>query len=90
MTLQFRFETYNTFNHTQFFSTSINSNYQVAGLSNLQDPTKPFDATTNPGTDHFTGCSTGTFPNCNTNAAFGLPTKARDPRELQLALKLSF
>src|SRR5437773_2568904 len=122
MTMQFRFETFNTLNHTQFFSTSISgttasgTKYQISGPTilanpflpyqpnpNLNDPTKPY----NPATDHFTGCSVkadppnpvtglppGTginpFPNCNTNAAFGLPTKARDPRELQLALKLSF
>ena len=99
--MQFRFETFNTFNHTQFFSTSINNNYQVAGLTNLADPFSDYQpdptmANYNPGTDHFTGCSvnrtkrTNPFPNCNTNAAFGLPQKARDPRELQLALKLYF
>ncbi|OLD61992.1 MAG: hypothetical protein AUI53_03320 [Acidobacteria bacterium 13_1_40CM_2_60_7] len=104
MTLQFRLETYNTFNHTQFFSTSINgttangTNWQTAGLSIFADPTKPYQpdpssAHYNPATDHYTGCNTlggFSFPNCNTNVAFGKPTKARDPRELQLALKLSF
>jgi hypothetical protein len=91
--LQFRFETFNTFNHTQFFSTGINNSYQVAGLTILQDPTKPFDAVTNPGTNHFTGCNPlpgHTFPDCNINTAFGLPQRSRDPRELQLALKFIF
>jgi carboxypeptidase family protein len=100
-TLQFRFETFNTLNHTQFFSTSIDTNYKVTGLSVLQDPTSayqpdPTKANYNPATDHFTGCSISPgskfnpFPNCNTNGTFGLPQKARDPRELQLALKLMF
>ncbi len=78
--LQFRFETFNTFNHTQFFSTSINTSYEVDGL-------------TTDGTDHFTGCNAlpgHKFPDCNRNQAFGLPQRARDPRELQLALKLIF
>jgi hypothetical protein len=116
MSLQFRFETYNTFNHTQFFSTSINTNYQVNSVSNLRNPLLPYqpDPTItdpkkpyNPATNNFTGCNVkpdppdpvtgippGTgynpYPNCNANAAFGLPQKARDPRELQLALKLFF
>ncbi len=102
--LQFRFETFNTFNHTQFFSTSISgttasgTKYQVGGLSILQNPSMPYQpdpsmANYNPTTDHFTGCNTlpgHTFPDCNLNPTFGLPTKARDPRELQLALKLYF
>jgi len=107
MTMQFRFETFNTFNHTQFFSTSISgttasgTKYQVGGLSILQNPLldyqpDPAKANYNPATDHYTGCnvvahtSFTPLPNCNTNPTFGLPQKARDPRELQLALKLSF
>src|SRR5205823_900913 len=94
MSMQFRFETFNTFNHTQFFSTSISgttasgTKYQVAGLSILANPTlayqpDPTKANYNPATDHFTGCNAlpgHTFPDCNTNPTFGLPQKARDPR----------
>ncbi len=107
MSMQFRFETFNTLNHTQFFSTSISgttasgTKYNVGGLSILQNPLLPYQpdptmANFNPATDHFTGCSITSgssfnpFPNCNTNPTFGLPQRARDPRELQLALKLLF
>jgi hypothetical protein len=92
-TIQFRLETFNTFNHTQFYSSNINTNYQVSGLSILQNPSQPYNAVTNPATDRFTGCNAlagHTFPDCNTNSAFGLPQRSRDPRELQLALKFIF
>jgi carboxypeptidase family protein len=91
--IQFRFETFNTFNHTQFFSTNINNNYQVSGLSDLKNPTKAYNAVTNPFLDHFTACNAmagHSFPDCNINTAFGLPQRSRDPRELQLALKFIF
>jgi len=89
--VQFRFETFNTFNHTQFYATSISTNYVVNGLTTLQDPTKSFDATTNPYTSQFTGCSgQPIFPNCLANAQFGLPTRAKDGREVQVALKFTF
>jgi hypothetical protein len=86
MTLQFRLETFNTLNHTQFYTSSINKNYQIEGLTTV-------DPITRLPTGQFAACnalSGHTFPDCNTNKAFGLPTRARDPREIQLALKLSF
>ena len=81
-------------------TTANGTNWQTGGLSILANPDPnvhyqpdPSSANYNPATDHYTGCDTlkgFSFPNCNTNTAFGKPTKARDPRELQLALKLSF
>jgi len=55
---QFRLETYNTFNHTQFSTL---------------DTAAKFDATGK-----------------QTNTRFGQITAARNPRRLQLALKLTF
>ncbi|MCL6505710.1 MAG: carboxypeptidase regulatory-like domain-containing protein [Bryobacteraceae bacterium] len=84
--IQFRFETFNTFNHTQFFAGSVNTNYQVSGLTTL-------DPATGQPTNRFTGCNAlpgRSFPDCNTNPGFGLPTRARDPREIQFALKFIF
>lgn len=76
MALQFRAEFFNVFNHTQF--VDVDTSYNVGGLEvDLQ-------------TNQFVACSTGRFPDCNTNAQFGKVTRARDAREIQFALKFLF
>ncbi len=77
--IQLRFETFNTLNHTQF--QDVDTSYQVNNLKS--DVTKGV----------FTSCSTingNVFPFCNTNPTFGQVEKARDPREIQIALKFIF
>lgn len=77
--IQFRFETFNTLNHTQL--QNVDMNYNVGGL--IADTTR----------NVFTTCGAiagNTFPNCNTNATFGKPIRSRDPREIQFALKFIF
>ncbi|HEV2234880.1 MAG TPA: carboxypeptidase-like regulatory domain-containing protein [Terriglobia bacterium] len=77
--LQLRFETFNTLNHPQL--QNIDMAYTPAGL------------TANTTTNMFTGCNTingNAFPFCNTDGNFGKPGSARDPRELQFALKFVF
>ncbi len=76
MAVQFRAEFYNAFNNTQFLS--VDTTYQVGGLQ------------IDPVANKFVGCSTlpgNRFPNCNINPKFGQVTRARDPREIQFALK---
>jgi len=77
--LQFRFETFNTLNHPQ--------------LQNIDMAYTPGGLTANTTTNVFTGCNTingNAFPFCNTNGNFGKPGAARNPRELQFALKFVF
>lgn len=40
--LQFRAESYNTFNHTQFTSVSTGANFKGSGGSTLSSPQLPF------------------------------------------------
>ncbi len=78
-TLQFRFETFNTLNHAQL--QNVDMHYNVGGLT--ADTTK----------NVFTGCDTisgNKFPFCNTNSNFGKAQGAREPREIQFALKFIF
>ncbi len=77
LSLQFRAEFFNAFNHTQL--VRVDTGYQVSGLG--------VDFSTNT----FGRCNAlpgNVFPNCNTNPTFGKPRGARDAREIQLALKL--
>lgn len=80
MSVQFRFETFNTFNHTQFLG--INTGYQPNNLqANLANDTL----------ECRNGSGVDIFPNCdNNNSQFGRPGRARDSREIQLALKFIF
>ncbi len=78
MSFQFRLETFNTFNHTQFLG--VDNNYTAAGIR------------LNPKTGVL-GCGddiNNLSRNCSGNAQFGSPTRAREPRELQMALKFIF
>jgi hypothetical protein len=75
--LQFRIDTFNTFNHTQFGTATgsgINSTLNYASLTN---PT-PTNLYLKPD---------GTVNNIN---GFGTVNAARDPRELQLVIRLQF
>jgi hypothetical protein len=79
MAIQVRAEFFNVFNHTQFLG--VNTSYNVTGLT--------IDTRTNT----FVSCDTlpgNRFPNCNTNASFGKPSRTRDPREVQFGFKFNF
>jgi len=56
--LQFRWEIYNVFNHTQYSNVDTNANFSATGVQ--------------------------------TNTQFGRVNGARDPRTMQLALRLTF
>lgn len=76
--IQFRSEFFNAFNHTQLLD--VDANYQTSGMrGNL--------------TTNTLGCGSdlnNLSRNCNSNAGFGKARRARDPRELQFALKFIF
>ena len=72
MKMQFRIDTFNTFNHTQF--TGVNSTVTYASLTNLT-PTNLYLK------------ADGTVNNIN---GFGTVNGARDPRILQLVIRLQF
>jgi len=101
--IQLRFETFNTLNHTQLYG--VDNNYAVSGLSiqmpgtgGTGQPAAQYSAT------NFTSCrNSGTDANgnpipvpigngtgCLSNGNFGKATLARDPREIQIALKFVF
>jgi hypothetical protein len=72
--LEFRVDAFNALNHTQFSGVNSTENFR-----NLTDPTiqnLPYDAQ-------------GNFVFANRNG-FGTVSGARDPRILQLALRLKF
>jgi len=78
MKMQFRFETFNSLNHTQL--KDINTAYDlpnglVADLATNKF-VKPAQCTT--------------WPSCTNNANLGRAQRVRDPREIQIALKLLF
>lgn len=77
--IQFRMETYNTFNHAQFYD--LDMGYQTKNLQ--RDITKMQYTSCDPLPGH-------AFPDCNRNTHFGYPNQVRDPREIQFALKFIF
>lgn len=79
MQMQFRFETFNTFNHSQFYD--IDLGYTTQGIVRDVSQMKMTSCDALPG---------HTFPDCNRNLHFGYPNQVRDPREIQLALKFIF
>ncbi len=77
--LQFRMETFNTFNHPQFYN--IDLGYQTQNLQRDINKMQYVACDALPG---------HSFPDCNRNTHFGYPNQVRDPREIQFALKFIF
>lgn len=75
--LQFRVETFNTFNHTQLLS--VDTNFTARPLSLVGNTI---------GCVNSAGVNLAPF--CNINGTFGKALSARTPREIQLALKFIF
>jgi hypothetical protein len=72
--VQFRVDAFNALNHTQF--SGVNSNLNFSSLSNLTPTNLPYDAN-------------GNFIVGNRNG-FGTPNGVRDPRILQMLVRIIF
>ncbi|HXG90985.1 MAG TPA: carboxypeptidase regulatory-like domain-containing protein [Blastocatellia bacterium] len=79
MSIQFRAEFFNILNHTQFLN--IDTGFTTSGIEADLRTNRIVRCDTLPG---------HSFPDCNTNANFGKPTRARDPREIQFGIKFNF
>jgi carboxypeptidase family protein len=94
MSIQFRAEFFNVLNHTQFLN--INTGFSTGSGTNRSGQTVE-GISIIPNTNTI-GCqirvndvATGRYTSdCNTNADFGRPTRARDPREIQFGIKFNF
>jgi len=80
MTLQLRADTFNTFNHTQFGGGGGRNNSGVNGTLN-------YTSLTNPTITNLPFKADGTVNNIN---GFGTIAQARDPRIMQLVIRLVF
>jgi carboxypeptidase family protein len=87
--LQFRFETFNSFNHTQLLA--VDTNYAGSNIC-LANGNSCITSGSDISSSSRIGCIVGGLytQDCNTNPTFGKALNTRHPRELQLAMKFLF
>jgi hypothetical protein len=87
--LQFRFETFNSFNHTQLLA--VDTNYAGSNIC-LANGNSCIASGSDISSSSRIGCIVGGLytQDCNSNPTFGKALNTRHPRELQLAMKFLF